>query len=109
MDKRRLHMSVLAGILVLALVIGLAAGFMPMQAEAATSGELKAQLDSLKLQKANLDSELNKLRSQLSENNSEIERMVAEKNVIDQEIFLLYQQINNAHRRQAGRACGGAD
>lgn len=101
MDKRRLHMSVLAGILVLALVIGLAAGFMPMQAEAATSGELKAQLDSLKLQKANLDSELNKLRSQLSENNSEIERMVAEKNVIDQEIFLLYQQINNINNQIA--------
>ena len=51
MDKRRLHMSVLAGILVLALVIGLAAGFMPMQAEAATSGELKAQLDALEKEK----------------------------------------------------------
>ena len=101
MDKRRLHMSVLAGILALVLVFGMAAGFMPTKAEAATSGELKAQLDALKGQKATIDSELNKLRSQLSETNSEIERMVAEKNVIDQEIFLLYQQITNINNQIA--------
>ena len=89
MDKRKLHMSVLAGMLVLALVIGLMAGFMPTKAEAATSSELKGQLDALKGQKAVIDNELNKLRSQLSETNSEIERMVAEKNIIDQEIILL--------------------
>ena len=101
MDKRKLHMSVLAGMLVLALVIGLMAGFMPTKAEAATSSELKGQLDALKGQKAVIDNELNKLRSQLSETNSEIERMVAEKNIIDQEIFLLYQQITNINNQIA--------
>ena len=48
MDKRRLKVSVLAGILTLALVLGLAAGFMPTTAQAATSSELKAQLNNLK-------------------------------------------------------------
>lgn len=101
MDKRKLRTSVLAGILVLALVLGLATGFMSMSAEAATSSELKAQLDALKSQKAGLDSQLAELRTQLSENSSEIEKMVAEKNVIDQEIFLLYQQINNINNQIA--------
>ena len=101
MDKRKLHISVLVGILTLVLVFGLTAGFMPTQAEAATSSELKAQLNALEGQMAGLRSELGKLRSQLSETNSEIERMVAEKNVIDQEIFLLYQQITNINNQIA--------
>ena len=41
-------MSVLAGVLALALVFGLLTGFMPMKADAATSAELKVQLDALK-------------------------------------------------------------
>ena len=47
MDKRKVRVSVIAGLLTLALVLGLAAGFMPTTAEAATSGELKAQLEEL--------------------------------------------------------------
>ena len=101
MDKRKLHMSVLAGILALALVLGLAAGFLPTTANAATSSELKAQLNNLKQQKSNLEAEIRSLRNQISENSSEIERMVAEKNVIDQEIFLLYQQIDNINNQIA--------
>lgn len=101
MEKRRLHISVLAGLLALALVIGLAAGFLPTTADAATSSELKAQLNTLKKQKANLEAEIKNLKNQISENSSEIERMVAEKNVIDQEIFLLYQQIDNINNQIA--------
>ena len=37
MDKRKLHMSVLAGLLVLTLMIGLFAGFMPTKAEGSKS------------------------------------------------------------------------
>ena len=101
MDKRKVSVPLLAGILAMVLVITLAVVFFPMTAEAATSGELKAQLDNLKLQRAELDSQLIQLRNQLSENNGEIEKMVAEKNVIDQEIFLLYQQITNINNQIA--------
>lgn len=100
MDKRRVCASVLAGALVMALLLGLVAGFIPT-AHAATSSELKIQLDALKSQKAGIDAQLAELRSQLSENSSEIEKMVAEKNIIDQEIFLLYQQINNINNQIA--------
>ena len=101
MDKRKIHISVLAGILVLALIVGLTAGFLPTSVEAATSSELKAQLDALKGQQASLSTALNKLSGQLAETNTEIERMVAEKNVIDQEIFLLYQQVDNINHQIA--------
>lgn len=101
MDKRRLCASVLAGVLVLALLLSLIAGFVPMTVKAATSSELKVQLDALQAQNAAIGAQLAELRSQLSENNSEIEKMVAEKNIIDQEIFLLYQQINNINNQIA--------
>lgn len=101
MNKRNLHVSVLAGILALALVLGLAAGFMPMQADAARSDELKAQLNALQSQNAAISAQLEELHQQLSENNSEIEKMVEEKNIIDQEIFLLYQQIENINNQIA--------
>lgn len=101
MDKKKIHISVLVGILVLALIVGLTAGFLPTSVEAATSSELKAQLDALKGQQASLSTALNKLSGQLAETNTEIERMVAEKNVIDQEIFLLYQQVDNINHQIA--------
>ena len=101
MDKRKRTKSILAGVLALVLVIGLAAGFMPATAHAVTSGELKAQLNALQQQNSNLQAEIRNLRGKLSENTDEIQRMVEEKNIIDQEIFLLYQQIDNINNQIA--------
>ena len=101
MDKRKLKISLLAGILTLALVLGLAAGFMPTTVEAATSSELKAQLNNLKKQKTEIENEIKNLKNQIKQNGTEIEKMVSEKNVIDQEIFYLYQQINNTNNQIA--------
>ena len=101
MYKRKRTKSILAGVLALVLVIGLAAGFMPATAYAVTSGELKAQLNALQQQNSNLQAEIRNLRSKLSENTDEIQRMVEEKNIIDQEIFLLYQQIDNINNQIA--------
>ena len=101
MDKRKLRVSLLTGILALALVLGLAAGFMPATAQAVTSTELKNQLDNLKKQKSAIEAEISNLKNQIKENGTEIERMVSEKNVIDQEIFYLYRQIDNTNNQIA--------
>lgn len=98
MDKRKLHLSVLAGILALVMVIGMS---LPMEADAARSDELRAQLNALQSQAAGISAQISELRGQLAENSSEIEKMVAEKNIIDQEIFLLYQQIDNTNNQIA--------
>ena len=98
MDKRKLYISVVAGVLALVMAIGM---ILPMQAEAARSDELRAQLNALQSQNAAINAQLKELHQQLSANNSEIERMVAEKNVIDQEIFLLYQQVDNINHQIA--------
>ena len=94
MDKRKLFISILAGLMALIMLLGLIAGFIPA-AHAATSSELKAQLDVLKEDKAAIDAEIEKLRGQITENNDDMKEMVNQKNLIDQEIFLLYQQESN--------------
>ena len=100
MDKRKVRLSVLTGILALALVIGLAST-LPMQADAARSDELKAQLNALQSQAASISAQIEELRGQIDQNTSDIEQMVVEKNIIDQEIFLLYQQITNINHQIA--------
>ena len=94
MDKRKRLVSILAGIMALIMLLGLIAGFIPT-ANAAHSSELKAELDALKEEKAAIDAEIKKIKGQITENNDDMKAMVEQKNLIDQEIFLLYQQEAN--------------
>lgn len=63
-------------------------------ARAATSGELQEQIDRLEEQKADNDARLAQLREQLTGNLDEIQAVVVQKSVIDQEVSLLYGQID---------------
>ena len=101
MDKRKLLISILAGIMALVMLLGLIAGFIPTTAHAATSSELKAELDALKADKAAIDAQINEIKGQISENNDDMKEMVAQKNLIDQEIGLLYQQEANINSQIA--------
>lgn len=94
MDKRKLFISILAGIMALVMVLGLIAGFIPA-AHAATSSELKVELDALKAEKEEIDAKIQQVKGQISENNDDMKAMVEQKNLIDQEISLLYQQEAN--------------
>ena len=94
MDKRKLLVSIIAGIMALVMILGLIAGFIPA-AHAASSSELKAQLDMLKEDKAKIDAEIERINGQITANNDDMKEMVEQKNLIDQEIFLLFQQETN--------------
>ena len=78
----------------LIMLLGLIAGFIPT-AHAASSSELKVQLDALKEEKAAIDAKIKEINGQISENNDDMRDMVAQKDLIDQEIFLLFQQESN--------------
>lgn len=100
MKNRKLWVSVLAGIMAFVLLFGLVAGILPSLVGAATkpsqsSSELKKQLEALKADKKKIDKEINKLEDQLSDNKSDMKAIVNRKDTIDQEIFMLYEQIQN--------------
>lgn len=99
MRNKKLLVSILAGILAAAMLLTLIVGIIPMEAGAASSKELKGQLNDLKAQRSEIKSQINDLEQQIDDNMSEMEKIVAEKNVIDQEIGLLSQEILNINEQ----------
>ena len=65
------------------------------EAEAASSSELKEQLENLEAEKDKIEAELSELEGKLSENLDEMEKIIAQKDVIDQEVFTLRKKMEN--------------
>lgn len=93
MKSKQLHKSLLMGFLAIALLFGLLGNLSDSVSAAASSGELKNQLEELESQKEAVAQQIADLQSRLSQNLNEISDMVNQKNLIDQEIALLYQQV----------------
>ncbi len=100
MNKTRKWPRLLSFLLALALVLT-AVPFAP--AQAASSKEIKEELDELKEQEDELQAQIDALEEQLDENMSQMEALVAQKNVLEQQMFLLRQQQENI--RQQINAC----
>ena len=90
MKKRKLWTALLA----LALVVSMTLGMVPVQAEAASSGEIKKQINELEAQQEELEAKIAELQSQYDANEDEMVDMVNQKDLIDQEIALMHEQIN---------------
>ena len=82
-------------ILSLILAAVLAFSMMPVSAEAASSSEIREQIKDMKAENQELEEKLSELREQYQANENEILDMVARKDLIDQEIAILTEQINN--------------
>lgn len=67
----------------------------PVDAQAASSSEIRQQISELKEEKAELQEKIDELRGQYQQNENEMLDMVAQKDLIDQEISLLNEQISN--------------
>ena len=91
MKERKLGVKLLA----ILLALTLASFLMPGKAEAASSSEIKKQIDELEDENAELKAQIKEIRSQYKANENEILDMVSKKNVIDQEIALLNAQTDN--------------
>ena len=109
MKNRKLWASVLAGFLAAVMLLTLILGVIPTPASAASSSEIKKQINDLKNQKNQLQEQMKELQSQYEQNEDEIADMVSKKLVIDQEIFLLYEQIDLMNQQLSAYALLIAD
>lgn len=91
MKERKLGVKLLA----ILLACMLASFLMPGKAEAASSSEIKKQIDELEEENAELKAQIKEIQSQYKANEDELLDMVSKKNVIDQEIALLNAQAEN--------------
>ncbi len=94
MNKRKLMVSILAGIMAAIMLLSLILSVIPAPVSAASSSEIKKQINQLKKEQGELKDQMADVQSQYEKNEDEIADMVNQKLLIDQEIFLLYEQID---------------
>ena len=97
MKMRKFGKSILAGILAAVMAVSM----FPVSAEAASSSEIREQIKDMKAENAELEEKLEGLRDQFQENENEMVNMVAQKDLIDQEIAILNEQIRNINTQIA--------
>ena len=95
MKKQTIGKSVIAAVLSAVMVLSL----FPVSAEAASSGEIRQQIKDMKAENKELEEKLKELRGQFQENENEMINMVAQKDLIDQEIAILTEQIANVNHQ----------
>ena len=101
MKNRKRFVAIMAGILVAAMILGFLAMLLPTRVSAASSSEIRSQIDELESQSAELDAQIAELDAQMQENLSEMRDVVDQKNRIDQQVFLLCEQIDNINEQIA--------
>ena len=98
MKNRKKLTSVLAGIMAAIMLLSLILGLIPT-ARAASSSEIRNQINDLKTQQSQIRQEMNDLRKQYKKNEDEIADLLTRKALIDQEIFMLHAQIVNINEQ----------
>ena len=104
MRNSKKFVSILAGIMALILLLSLIASVIPSLVHAAdelSSSEIEKQIEELEKEKAEIDKQIDAYEDKLSENLDEMTQIVEQKNLIDQEIFMLYEQIGNIEQQVA--------
>ena len=109
MKNRRKFVSILAGIMAAVMVLSLILSLIPATVSAASSSEIKKQINALKAEQDAIQDQKEEVRGQVEENESEIAQLVNEKYIIDQEIALLYQEVEIINQQLAAYALLIAD
>ncbi len=91
----------LAAFLALLLAVPLLTEVLPARVSAASSSEIKKQIAALEEEKDEIDERIAEVRGQYEANENEILDIVSRKNAIDQEIQLLYEQVENINQQVA--------
>lgn len=109
MNNKKFWVSLLAGIMAGIMILSLLLQLIPTQAQAATSSEIKDQIEQMEKDQAEIQKELDKLESQRKENLSEMKDIINQKNIVDQQVALIYEQIESMNDQIAAYAVMIAD
>lgn len=98
-QKRKLLVSIMAGILAAIMVLSLILSILPMTASALSSSEIQNQIDELEEEQAKLQEQMDELKVQMEQNKNEMADIVAQKSNIDQQIALLSAKIGSINEQ----------
>lgn len=109
MNNKKFWVSLLAGIMAGIMILSLLLQLIPTQARAATSSEIKDQIEQMEKEQAEIQKELDKLESQRKDNLSEMKDIINQKNIVDKQVTLIYEQIESMNDQIAAYAVMIAD
>ena len=109
MKNRKRLVQILAGLMAAIMVLSLMLSLIPTSVSAASSSEIRKQLNKLKEEKKEIAAQIKEVKGLYNANASEIEDLVNQKNAIDQEINLLHQQVDNINQQISAYAVLIAD
>lgn len=109
MKNKKFWISLLAGIMAAIMILSLFIGVLPSLASAATSSEIKNQIDEMKKDQKELQEKLDELEEQREANLDEIEEIADQKTLVDKQISLLNDQVDNMNDQIAAYAVLLAD
>lgn len=95
MNKKRLIVSVLAGLMAVVMILGLVISVLPVRANAASSAEIQKKIDELQEQADDIQARQDELTAQMDDNTSDIEDLIARKGQIDEEIQIINEKVQN--------------
>ena len=93
----KIRRTILASLTAAGLLLNCFFGFLPATAQAASSSEIKKQIEAVEEEKAALKKQITQVQSQYEENENDLLDLIARKNVLDQEIGLLSTQITKTN------------
>ena len=100
MKHKKLWVSLLAGLLAALMIFRIIASALPTHVSAAkSSAQIQQEINQMKEQLKKNRNEVAKLEGQISANMDKMEDIVANKNLIDQQIFLLHDQVQNLNKQ----------
>ena len=101
MSKKKILISAVACLLVIALGWSLISNVTINNAKAVSSDVLKEELDGLKADREALLERIEELEKQQADNFSDMESIIKQKGIIDQQVALLYAEIENVNKQIA--------
>ena len=96
-QKKRIWVSVVAGVLALIMILSLVFSILPVQAAAKSSSDLKGDLAALEKRAAAIKEEQRQLEKEQAANTAETRDTVDRKRDVDQQIKLLAEDIDNTN------------
>ena len=99
MNKRKRMVSIMALIMAAIMLLTLILGLLPTPVSAASSSEIRKQINKLKEEKEAIKDKIAEVQEQYQENENEIANIIAKKNVIDQEVQLLTTELVNINEQ----------
>ena len=109
MNDKKFWMSLLAGLMAVIMLLGLILSILPQKAHASkSSSEIQQEIDKIEAENKEMEEQLKDLKDKLAdlkaeqkENKAEIKALIAEKNLIDQQVGVLYGQLTNMNEQIA--------